>query len=178
MSRTIAQVPEPMTTAPHLELGQEPQAWQTDWSAFAKEYTTQCRLAVQSRRSLGEVSQMFEGKVVEWTGVLKSAKAPASPGKMGEIAMAMDRVHIDITADASTDVEMLTLSPLGEEWAAWATVKEGSKVTFRCQIKDIVPRQFSETGWGGGGNSWVAKATDLGLETKRATFVRTLDKSP
>jgi hypothetical protein len=89
--------------------------------------------------------------------------------------MTMDQMHFEfITGGASTDVGEITLAPIGEEWALWATAKEGSQVTFRCKIEEIQPKMFTESVASKGDTSFTNHSVViLGLRTMRGALIST-----
>lgn len=129
-NRLYAQAPEDPNQAA---------TWQTNWKAFGDELSLQNNAAERSGKAFTEVSQIFQAKTVEWTGILK-AKVPTdrkNTRSLIRLIITMDPVNVRLIGGLSAKVEEIGLSPTKQEWGEWQAIKDGSKVKFRCQIKEI-----------------------------------------
>ena len=114
------------------QVAKSPEAWLTDWSAFAKKLSAQVQ---KDNYFVDNVNAAFSGKKVTWTGAVTKIEPPAKDGDSGLVSVSMTPEKLGMKSGAPI-LDHLNLQPGGEEWKAWKSVSVGDTVSFATTLDE------------------------------------------
>ena len=110
----------------------DPQEWQKDWAQFGSALTEFCRM---TNTTWGHAEGMFEGKEVEWTGMIAKIDRGDGGQREGRVDFKMPEVAVRMTDNYTYQLREVSLTPKADEWTTWKNAKAGDTVTFRARFK-------------------------------------------
>jgi hypothetical protein len=83
----------------------------------------------------GHAEGMFEGKEVEWTGMIAKIDRGDGGQREGRVDLKMPEVAVRMTDNYTYQLREVSLTPKADEWTTWKNAKAGDTVTFRTRFK-------------------------------------------